>query len=549
MIKNNIFRIRAIYDLVGPMVTTLLGVTVVVGILIGLVEVATASILYSVLVEFDLVAASATSRLQPFGLSPIAALLIFSSLTAVLRFMGQFLPALSSHEFNRRLREALVHNVLGGVVERYVMSVADVSHLLSSVIQKSSDFVFSIASVAVAVCLFMLILFGLFYTSWQMTLVALTFTALIGIPLIGLRRLYGQYVDTLHVRSRQFSNTFLRDTRNSHLLRILGANDHEIERLISISRKYISSLRHYYFWFSLSSNLPAFAWAFLVVGLLSFNAKMQFLSAEGLLPLVYLLTRLGGSVGGLSTSFGQLQQNRPYIAELARLLPMLFPKEEVSVSGGDVPPELFPLQLSKLSVGRDEPLVEPIDLSVGEGEMVLISGPSGRGKTTLIMTLIGLLQPLGGEVRWSGVPIASINPAQLRRRIGYAGMEPYLIDADIRTNLLFGLESELVSDRDIEQALTVACADFVGDLDGGLAHVLREGGEGISTGQKQRLSLARCLLRKPDVLLLDEATTNIDEATEAVIMTRVRESFPKLMIIAVSHRASLRQFAHAVLEI
>jgi len=137
----------------------------------------------------------------------------------------------------------------------------------------------------------------------------------------------------------------------------------------------------------------------------------------------------------------------------------------------------------------------------------------------------------------------------LRRRLGYAGPEPYLIDADIRANLRFGLESDAVTDADFERALRLARADFVFDLRGGLSHELREAGEGISAGQKQRLALARCVLRRPEVLLLDEATSNIDEATEAEIMAGLKATFPDLLIIAVSHRASLRRFATVQVEL
>lgn len=548
MIQINIGRVRALYNLIGPRVAIVLGTSISVGVLLGIIEVITASVLYSVLVEFNLVTGRNDGTIAPLGLTPIPALLIFSTCAALFRFIGQLLPALASHDFNRRLREALTRNVLGGVVERHVLSVADVSHLLTNVIQRSSDFVFSVTAAAVAICLFALLLAGLFYTSWQMTVVALFFTGVLGLLLISMRRLYGRYVDILHQRSRQFVTMLLRDTRNSHLLRILGANEEEIGRLLSVSRQHIYALRRYYFWFSFSSNLPLLAWSFLLVGLLSFNARMQFLSAEGLLPLIYLLMRLGGSIGSLSTAIGQLQQNRPYVAELARSIPFLFPEDAAPVAAGDVPQRLFPLLVKGLSVGRDTPLVDNIDLSVGEGEMVLVSGPSGRGKTTMILTLIGLLKPLAGEIKWGGIPVDDIDPSKMRRRIGYAGMEPYLIDADIRTNLLFGLEQN-VDEADIDCALRIACAEFVYDLDGGLKHVLRESGEGISAGQKQRLSLARCLLRRPEILMLDEATANIDEATEAAIMERIRVAFPNLLIVAVSHRASLRRYAQVVVEI
>lgn len=549
MITENIRRASALYSLLGRKVVAMLITAVAIGVALGFVEVVTASVLYAVLADFKLVAVRIDSASPPFGLSPIAALLIFSTCAAIFRFLGQLLPALASHDFNRRLREALMRSVLGGVVERHVLSVAEVSHLFTEVLQRCSDFVFSVTTAAIAICVFGLVLAGLLLTSWQMTVVALLFTGLLGLLLVGMRRYYGRYIHLLHRRSRELTVTLLRDARNGHLLRILGANDREVDHLMSISREHIRSLRRYYFWFSLSSSLPLLAWSFLLVALLSFNARMEFLSAEGLLPLVYLLMRLGGSIGGLSTAIGQVQQNRPHVAELVSYSDYLFPPQVADVAKEEPPARLLPLVVQGLSVGRDALLVDGINFSIAEGEMVLVSGPSGRGKTTMIMTLIGLLRPLAGDVSWGGKSITTIDPGQLRRRIGYAGIEPYLLDADIKTNLLFGLEHENVSDADIDQALYLACAEFVHELNGGLAHVLREAGEGISAGQKQRLSLARCLLRRPEILFLDEATANIDEATEATIMEQIRAAYPELVIVAISHRASLRRYAQVIVEI
>ena len=86
-------------------------------------------------------------------------------------------------------------------------------------------------------------------------------------------------------------------------------------------------------------------------------------------------------------------------------------------------------------------------------------------------------------------------------------------------------------------------------LQGGLGHHLGESGDGISAGQKQRLALARCLLRRPEILLLDEATSNIDEDTEKQIMEGLKATFPDLLIIAVSHRTSLRRYATVQVEL
>src|SRR5665213_990414 len=549
MLKNNFKRLTALYRLIGPKVATLFIAAIPVGVSLGVVEIVTATVLYAVLVDFHLVSGSPISSNLTLGLSPVTALLIFTCLAAFLRFTGQMLPAFANQQLNARLREALVRNVLGGFTERSVMSVAGSSHLLSHLIPKSGDFVHSMATIAVGLCLMLLILAGLFHISWQLTVIALAITVVLGLSLLLLRRVAGKHIERMYGLFRQFNVTFLKDIRNSHLLRLSGANEIEADRLIGISRNHIRTFKRYFVLHAFGTNLPNLAGTFLIVGIFWLNARLEFLPVAGLVPLVYLLYRTSASISSLGASAGQLGESRPYIAELVTHLPQLFPGDRAILPGDDMPPRLFPLVAENLRFGRDVALAAPLDLSAGSGDTLLIHGPSGKGKTTLLLTLIALLKPLGGAISWGGMSIEKIDPMRLRRRLGYAGPEPYLIDADIRTNLLFGFESNHVSDAEIKKALHLARAEFVFDLDGGLSHRLQEAGEGISAGHKQRLALARCILRRPDVLLLDEATANIDEDTERQIMEQLRATFPDLLIIAVSHRASMRRYATILLEI
>lgn len=542
-------RLGDIYRLASGRVIALVAISVPVGVILGIVEIVTASVLYSVLVEFKLVSADHGATRLPLGLNPVLVLLLLSIIAAALRFSAQWLPSMANHSFIARFREGLVQSVLGGVVERSVLSVAEISHLLSNVVQKSGDFIFSFATTATGFCLMLLILSGLLFMSWQMTVIALVFVAFLGLLLVLLRRVYSRYIEQVHVYSRRFGVTFLRDARNNHLLRIFGANEREISRLFGFSRAYFHNFKRYYTWYSFSNSIPALAGVFLIVGMFGLNARMQFLPPEGLLPLVYLVLRMAGGLGSLAMAIGQMHQTRPYFDELFQYLPEVFPEEHPAPMGGEMPAGLFPLVVTDLRFGRNAALASPVSLSARSGDVILISGQSGRGKTTFVMTLVGFLEPLGGRVDWGGMAIERIDRTQLRRRIGYAGPEPYMIDADIRTNLLFGLDSIKVSDAEIEEALRLARADFVFDLEGGLSYRLQEAGEGVSAGQKQRLALARCILRRPEVLLLDEATANIDEETEGQVIENLRRKFPTLLIIAVSHRASLRRFATVTVEI
>ena len=550
MLGTRFSRLVVLWRLVGLRIAALFIIAIPFGVFLGIVEIITASLLYAVLAEFHLVAASRVPVSLTFGLDPITALVLFTIIAALTRYGGQLLPAIGNIELNARLRSALVRNVFGGVTERSIMPVADASHLLQSVIPRSGDFMQSVAGIAVGLCMLLLILGGMIHLSWPLTVAALVFTALLGLLLTFLRRVYGRNIEALYSLMRVFNTSFIKNARNGHLLRVCGANEAEVHRLDQIWREYVGASKRYHFVLAISQNVPQIASVFVVVGILWLNARMTLVPAETLVPLVYLLARIAGSIGNLAGAAGQFQENRPYVAELHKYASQLFPSSEPQQIGSDAPARLFPLVVNDLRFGRDTVLVPPVSLSARGGDMVVISGASGRGKTTFIMTLIGFLNPLGGSISWGEMPIEMIDPAHLRRRLGYAGPEPYLLDADIRSNLLFGLEGQNnVSDADIKKALHLACADFVFDLEGGLSHRLREAGDGISAGQKQRLSLARCLLRRPEILLLDEATANIDEDIEEQIIERVKNSFPNTLLIAVSHRASLRRHATVRVEL
>ena len=540
---------RSLYRLLGPNVTAMMIASIPVGITLGIVEIVTASVLYAVLATFHLVAATPVSSAITFGLEPVTALFIFTILAALLRYASQTLPALSDYALTMRLREALVRSTLGGVTERSVMSVAETSHLVANVVPRGGECANGMSAVAAAVCLLGLVLIGLIRTSWQLAIIALGFGASLAVLLVTLRKSYGKYVALIYPFFQKFNNAMIRAARNNHFLRVHGANQREAEMLIEMSRNNLVAAKNYTLLFGLSCNIPAPAAVFVVVGVFWLNARFGFLPVEGLVPLVYLLSRTGSGVAEIAMAVGRVQRNWPYLKDLLAHTRDLFPENEPPITSTDVPQRFLPLDVKSLRFGRTAALTCPVNLSACGGDVVLISGSSGRGKTTLVMTLIGLIHPIGGAIYWGGMPIDRIDAKRLRRVLGYAGPEPYLIDSDIRTNLLFGIEPGSVTDADIVRALRLAKADFVFDLQGGLGHHLRESGDGISAGQKQRLALARCLLRRPEILLLDEATSNIDEDTEKQIMDGLRATFPDLLIIAVSHRTSLRRYATVQVEL
>jgi ATP-binding cassette subfamily B protein len=180
-----------------------------------------------------------------------------------------------------------------------------------------------------------------------------------------------------------------------------------------------------------------------------------------------------------------------------------------------------------------------VSFQTRKGETIAFVGPSGSGKTTLVKLLVGLYMPQAGEVLYNGIPAPKIDLDTLRERIGFVTQDTQLFSGSIRENLLF--VNPNATDKDCLDVLEkAACQTLLARADKGLDTVIGEGGVKVSGGEKQRLSIARALLRKPSLLVFDEATSALDSLTEEEIGETIRDvSMRKdLITILIAHRLS-----------
>jgi ATP-binding cassette subfamily B protein len=173
------------------------------------------------------------------------------------------------------------------------------------------------------------------------------------------------------------------------------------------------------------------------------------------------------------------------------------------------------------------------------GETVAFVGPSGAGKTTLVKLLVGLYRPKSGDVRYDGVSINDIDLDALRERIGMVSQDTQLFSGTIRENLLF-VNPSATDAECIDVLNKAACQGLMARADKGLDSVIGEGGVKVSGGEKQRLSIARALLRRPRLLVFDEATSSLDSLTEEEITVTIRDVSMRqdLITILIAHRLS-----------
>ena len=173
------------------------------------------------------------------------------------------------------------------------------------------------------------------------------------------------------------------------------------------------------------------------------------------------------------------------------------------------------------------------------GQTIAFVGPSGSGKTTLVKLLVGLYQPNGGTVLYNDVKSTDINLDDLRARIGFVTQDTQLFAGTIRENLLF-VRPDATDDECMKVLRQAACQSLLARADKGLDTVIGEGGVKVSGGEKQRLSIARALLRQPDILVFDEATSSLDSITEEEITETIRDvsAIKDQITILIAHRLS-----------
>lgn len=207
------------------------------------------------------------------------------------------------------------------------------------------------------------------------------------------------------------------------------------------------------------------------------------------------------------------------------------------------------LQLSDVTHGyrAGQRVLEEVDLKLPARGLVVVLGESGSGKTTLLRLLLRFESPAAGSITLAGAPLHSINEPGLRRLLAYVPQEHALLSGSVREALSMG---RATTDAQLWNALTsVGLSDAVRALPGGLNAQLKEDGGGLSGGQRQRLATARALLQEPAALLLDEPTSNLDEATEREIVELLRRLSTERLVVAVTHRPALAEAADHVLRV
>ncbi|MBR6814227.1 MAG: ABC transporter ATP-binding protein [Alistipes sp.] len=212
------------------------------------------------------------------------------------------------------------------------------------------------------------------------------------------------------------------------------------------------------------------------------------------------------------------------------------------------------IELRDLSFAyQDDPIFQSFNLVIKRGEKVGVQGASGRGKSTLINLLLGLVAPSSGQILIDGRLLDSYSRRSWQNSIGYVAQNQFLLDGSLKENIAFGVAPEKIDMERLHSVISMASLDeFVKSLPDGIESNIGESGCRVSGGERQRIGIARALYRQPDILILDEATSALDLDTEEQINSSIKQlSFanPDLTIIVVAHRASALDYCDYVVNL
>ncbi len=356
-----------------------------------------------------------------------------------------------------------------------------------------------------------------------------------------IRRVAGAYKRAL-VRLAEQAVEFLNGAR---VLKALAREPYAIERMDATIADCVDHRRRGMGWqASLSPLLDSLAvlgvggllaGGYLLIGTADRSMMVRFAT------FLFVLYRLMPRLSIVNKNWGWMHNSVPFVERIVELLTGGEGEEEEATGGRRFTSLQRAVELEQLSLrypGRGEWAVHDLSLRIGKGETVALVGESGAGKSTVIDLLLGFHPPTAGRILVDGVALDELDPTSWRRRLGVVSQATFLFSGTVRDNLTLGLPG--IGPEQVEAAARAALADgFIRRLPDGYDTLVGTEGSQLSGGQRQRIALARALLSEPEILILDEATSELDHASALAVNRAVDRLWRGRTRLVVAHHLEL----------
>lgn len=455
------------------------------------------------------------------------------------------------------------------------MPVSEVDFLLSECFAKAAGFVFYFTQTLSFLIQVLLMTLGMLFLAWGEAVTGLAGLGLMALVVLRFNRVAQRLSRKVPEAGATLHRIKTRVLRNWMLIKVLRIQDREYRGFLdAVFQGYRYNSLAYLFANVSLAILPV-AGVLVLAAIVAANTLVFHTPTASFVAFLYLFIRMQQRLANGANMMGDLFTARHQFNACLRMMDELgagerahafqpsamfrirhkhlpWPLPPCAATAADrdqanAAPDLAVQDVAFHWPGRSQPVFEHIAFTVPAGSQFGIVGQNGCGKSTLLGCLLGIFRPSGGTITIQGLD-AHAYFERHANRMAYVGPEPYLIQGSIRENLAYGLPAPR-DDTDLWRALSaVRMEEFVRNLPEGLAYPIAESGEGLSSGQKQRLTIARAFLRSPTLLVMDEPATNVDEASETAIRESLRNLKGQCTVIVVSHKPEFLRDVDHILE-
>ncbi len=479
--------------------------------------------------------------------------IIVGTLRGLFVWMQAYLNGLSNVMFETKSKARIVSWAFDAKGAR----LSDVANLFNEKATGAASFIASFINGLTRIILSILLLFALFKLSVKLTAVCLILLIIIALPLKIIGRKIASESEALHFSLDNSLEKLIVGVRNLLFLHISGVKNKEKVASLNFLQNYYRAYKKYFFFSGMKSAIPQIFGIYLVCTIAYLTQSGNYLQTGALVQYFYLFLRFIQALAELANLASYLSLTLPRIKNLydwyeKDFVATFTDANDLATSDRFEGPLGISVKNMSFSYSVDmPPVLKNVEFYINPSEILVITGESGAGKTTLMHILVGLIKGYTGKVTLFNEieNLENWNQNKLLNSIGYVGPEPFIISGTIKDNLLYANNRRDISLGEIKKATTLSNCNFIYDLPHKLDHKLTEHGEGLSAGQKQRLTIARALLRKPSILLLDEATSNLDESSENLIINSLNEIKKTMTIICITHRKGLLRVANQHLNL
>lgn len=539
-------KLKNAYKFLGKQVALLMALDFFIGVMWFMAESGFLFVFQGFLLSINLLSLESIKlpNWYPVDLTSNLIILTFYGLMrAFLIGAKKVIPAMASQAFALDQRR----NILGtSFFLNEKRSTAESLGSFGELVNKASQFVLhgshALSSVAVAV---LLVGFSL-KLAWIETLVSIGLLVLVMLPLRGFNKRIRKNGEGVVREWNNVNKVLVDGIKNIFLLRLYHLTGFEFENGVLRLKAYETHRNRYLLISAVITSAPLFL-GLLIISVVTFLSRKYLMTPPlHFVAFLYLFLRQAQNLSQLNTSLSSMLFYKDSFLGLYKWAPseswephnQTLRHSTIVRSKTNVEIEVLNL---RFGYSRDQVILRDLSIHIKPGELALIKGPSGVGKSTLVKIIVGMEDPQEGIVKINGVSAQDFMKENYER-VAYVGPEPFLIPGTVRENLSYG-NFRTLSDDEIWQSLQVLSMDkTVQSMTKSLDEHLHEETQ-LSTGQKQRLSFARAVLRKPILLILDEATANIDYQTEQIILDYLKRSKSKMTVIAISHRESFDELA------